>query len=138
MAHQKHEVNVKKKLFPGMMQKVAAKIRNVFLHPQKKPQEPTYEELAASLRALVPNMVNGAFTGFVIVGYRRVPLAERPKYGGQEEVPFYFYHFQELFPAGALMDWSAEDIKARLVTAAMQAKQNPPAPLTGAVEKEKA
>lgn len=105
-----------------------------------RPQSPDYDQLAKALRELVPNLCNGAFNNFVLVGYRRVPESEAVKYGGQTEVPFYFYHFQDLFPAGALVDWAAEDVKERLVVALLQARrgQGQMPPNSGIVEKQPA
>ena len=85
-----------------------------------KPQEPTYEELSKKLRELVPLLANTAFNNFILIGYRRLPESERDKFDGAEEAPFYFYYFPQLFPAGALIEWTKEDVLKRLLYAMEQ------------------
>ena len=94
--------------------------KSKFLKLPVKDLAPEYDELTKDLRALVPNIKKNAFNNFLLIGYRRLPESERQRYGGAEEAPFYFYAFDQLFPAGAVTEWVLEDIKQRILQAQAQ------------------
>ena len=99
------------------------KRQSKFVSRPAAPQSPSFDKLRKTLRQMTPHIQAAGFNNFVLVGYRRVPENERHKFGGAEEIPFYFYNFPGLEPAGALMDWAAEDVKNRIVE---QALKGPP------------
>lgn len=87
-------------------------------------QAPSFEKLQKLLRQMTPHIQAAGFNNFVLLGYRRIPENEKSKFGGADEVPFYFYNFPHLEEAGAIVDWAAEDVKRKIVE---MASRPPPA-----------
>jgi hypothetical protein len=83
-------------------------------------QSPSFDKIQKLLRQMTPHIQAAGFNNFVLLGYRRIPEHEREKYKGAAESPFYFYNFQRLEEAGAIVDWAADDIKKRVTQAAMR------------------